>query len=242
MQNNKDEKERKLSQAFLNPTVERLKRWIEQINNDSLGNFPLSVANELNKKRDSADECLNAINGYYEGFYDYVDFQGNYAFSKVRLIPKSFIFGRFEGNMFKYGLGKHRKEITAIYGDLKAIRKAIADGGFIILCEGEKDIVNLKERGYSAAFCVGSCKDWLPDYAELVKGGNLTVIADYDDPGFTFAKSVITDCLPVAKSVRVCYFPLFKGADLSDWLDSGGTVKGLLGKIKNAPPLESGVI
>ena len=71
MQNNKDEKERKLSQAFLNPTVERLKRWIEQINNDSLGNFPLSVANELNKKRDSADECLNAINGYYEGFYDY---------------------------------------------------------------------------------------------------------------------------------------------------------------------------
>lgn len=177
-----------------------------------------------------------------EKVYDYVDFEGNYAFSKVRLIPKSFIFGRFEGDLFHYGLGKPRKEIRAIYGDLKAMQGAIEKDNLIILTEGEKDISNLKLRGYSAAFCVGSCKDWLPDYVELVKGANLVVIADYDDPGFDFAKKVISDCLPVAKSVRVCYFPLFKGADLSDWLDSGGTLKGLLDKIKNAPPLESGVI
>ena len=177
-----------------------------------------------------------------EKVYDYTDFQGNYAFSKVRLIPKSFIFGRFEGGLFRYGLGKPRREIKAIFGDLKAIQGAIANDKQIIITEGEKDIANLKERGYSAAFCVGSCKDWLPDYAELVKGGNLTVVSDYDAPGFDFAKRVISDCLPMAKSVRVCYFPLFKGADLSDWLDSGGTVKGLFDKIRLAPPLESGVI
>ena len=173
--------------------------------------------------------------------YNYVDFQGKYAFSKIRLIPKSFIFGRFEGDLFRYGLGKPRKEIKAIYGDLKAIQKAIAEDRQVVICEGEKDISNLNERGFSAAFCVGSCKDWLPDYAELVKGANLVVIADYDDPGFSFAKSVVADCLPVAKSVRGCYFSLFKGADLSDWLACGGTIKNLLDKISKTPPFESGV-
>lgn len=177
-----------------------------------------------------------------EKVYNYTDFQGNYAFSKVRLIPKSFIFGRFEGDMFRYGLGKPRREIKAVFGDLKAIQGAIVSGEQIILTEGEKDISNLKERGYSAAFSVGSCRDWTQDYSELVKGGNLTIIADYDNPGFDFAKRVISDCLPVAKTVRVCYFPLFPGADLSDWLLAGGTVNGLLDKIKDAPPLESGVI
>ena len=177
-----------------------------------------------------------------QAVYDYVDFQGQYAFSKVRLIPKSFIFGRFEGDLFKYGLGKSRKEIKAIYGDLKAIQKAIKDNKQIIICEGEKDISNLKEKGFSAAFCVGSCKDWLPEYAELVKGANLVVIADYDDPGIEYAKRVISDCLPVAKSVRGCCFPLFKGADLSDWLSQGGRLELLLDAISKKPPInESGV-
>lgn len=178
-----------------------------------------------------------------QAVYDYTDFQGNYAFSKVRLIPKSFIFGRFEGDLFKYGLGKPRKEIKAIYGDLKAIQRAIADNKAIIICEGEKDIQNLKEKGYSAAFCVGSCKDWLPEYAELIKGGDLVVIADNDDPGLSFAKSVISDCLPFAKSVRGCYFPMFKGADLSDWFSQGGRLEGLLNRIRETPPIKgSGVL
>ena len=173
-----------------------------------------------------------------QAVYDYTDFQGSYAFSKVRLIPKSFIFGRFEGDLFKYGLGKPRKEIKAIYGDLKAIQRAIADDRLVIMCEGEKDIASLKERGYSAAFCVGSCKDWLSDYVELVKGANLVVIADYDDPGLKFAKDVVADCLPVVKSVRGCCFPLFKGSDLSDWFNQGGRLEALINMISKNPPIK----
>ena len=71
MQNNKDEKERKLSQAFLNPTVERLKKWIKRIEKTSLDSSSNLVKDECNKKYDKANEGLNAIYGYYEGIYDY---------------------------------------------------------------------------------------------------------------------------------------------------------------------------
>lgn len=184
----------------------------------------------------------NRENKKIQAVYDYTDFQGNYTFSKIRLIPKSFIFGRFEGGLFKYGLGKPRKEIKAIYGDLKAIQKGILNNSLIIVCEGEKDVSNLKEKGFSAAFCVGSCMDWLPDYAEIVKGANLLVIADYDKPGLDFAKRVISDCLPVCKSVRGISFPISKGADISDWLNQGGNLEKLLDEVNKIPPLkESGV-
>lgn len=75
MQNNKDEKERKLSQAFLNPVRDRLLKWIDEIKKDSLETFSDSVVDECNKKEQAADECLNIIAGYIEGRFDYLTVQ-----------------------------------------------------------------------------------------------------------------------------------------------------------------------
>lgn len=71
MQNDKNEKERKLSQAFLNPVKDRLLKWIEQIKKASLETLSDSVVDECNEKEQSAKECLNTISGFYMGHYDY---------------------------------------------------------------------------------------------------------------------------------------------------------------------------
>ena len=75
MQNDKDVKERKLSQAFLNPVRDRLFKWIDEINADSLETFSDSVVDECNRKEDTAKECLDIINRYYIGHFSYADVQ-----------------------------------------------------------------------------------------------------------------------------------------------------------------------
>ena len=75
MQNNKDEKERKLSQAFLNPVTDRLKRWIDEINADSLETFSDSVVDKCNEKEQAAKDCLDMIDRYYMGHFSYADVQ-----------------------------------------------------------------------------------------------------------------------------------------------------------------------
>ena len=73
MQNDKNVKEKRLSQAFLNPTVERLKKWIEQIERTALESTSDMIVNDCNRKMDKANEGLNAIAGYIEGRYAYSD-------------------------------------------------------------------------------------------------------------------------------------------------------------------------
>lgn len=75
MQKDKSVKERKLSQAFLNPVRDRLKKWIDEINADSLDTFSDLVVDECNKKEQAANECLDIIDRYYMGHFNYADVQ-----------------------------------------------------------------------------------------------------------------------------------------------------------------------
>ena len=71
MQNKENVKNKKLSQAFLDPVVQRLKKWGEQIKATALESNSDLVVNECNNKLDKANEGLNAIAGFYANIYDY---------------------------------------------------------------------------------------------------------------------------------------------------------------------------
>jgi hypothetical protein len=60
-----------------------------------------------------------------ETVYDYMDFNGNYMFTKLRMVGKKMVIGRLIDGRWSYGLGgKNRKDIQAVYGDLKAVKKS----------------------------------------------------------------------------------------------------------------------
>ena len=65
-----------------------------------------------------------------EDVYHYVDLSGNYVFTRVRLNPKTFIYGIMDGDRFNYGLnGMKRKDISAVFCEsVQSVRKAISDG------------------------------------------------------------------------------------------------------------------
>ena len=157
-----------------------------------------------------------------EALYHYHSFfNGSYAFSKVRLEGKSIIYGRFNGNYFRYGLnGKSAKEYKAIYGDIKGIKQAIASDEVIFITEGEKDVDTMTKYGYKAC-TYGSVSDWQSDLAELFKGARVVVLADNDKSGKEVASRINNDLQGVASSSMIVIpTPNIDKGDISDYFEN----------------------
>lgn len=158
-----------------------------------------------------------------EAVYNYVSCNGSYAYSKIRLEGKKILYGMLKSDRFTYGLprGTPRKSFKAIYGSVSAINKAIDDGKIIFIPEGEKDVDSLVKRGYTA-FTYGGANDWQADFADIVKGANVVILADNDTPGKAAANTILQDIQSVVKSVKICVpMPDIPKADISDYFQEG---------------------
>lgn len=160
-----------------------------------------------------------------EAIYNYFFRNGQYAFTKVRLQGKRIIYGRVENERFIYGLSRNkpRKSYRAVYGNLRDIKKAIDDNKPIFIVEGEKDVDTLTKHGYTS-FTYGGVNDWQSDFAELVNGAMVIILADNDKPGIDVANRIYEDVVLVAKSVKIMVpMPDIPKADITDYFESGKT-------------------
>lgn len=176
-----------------------------------------------------------------EDVYKYVDLNGNYAFTRIRLSGKKFIYGIMDGDRFNYGLkGKSRKSIPAVFCDsLKGLQKAIEDGQRVFYCEGEKDVKTVKSHGLTAITC-GASGDWVSGCATLFKGADVVILQDNDKPGEKSAKAIEKDLRSVAKSVRIVVpTPDLEHGDISDFFKDH-TVEDLEALLKEEPKKEAG--
>lgn len=160
-----------------------------------------------------------------EATYNYVSCNGGYAFTKIRLEGKKLLYGILENERFTYGLPRDtpRKSLKAIYGNVKALNKAITEGKPIFIVEGEKDVDTLTKQGYTA-FTFGGVNDWQKDFADIVNGADVVILADNDAPGVTVANTILRDIQPVAKSAKIIVpMPDIPKADISDYFNAGHT-------------------
>ncbi len=160
-----------------------------------------------------------------EAVYNYVSINGEYAFTKIRLEGKKIIYGKLQNDRFSYGLGHgtSRKSYKAVYGSLQAIKKAIADGKPILVPEGEKDTDTLVKQGY-VSFTHGGANDWQSDFATLVQGADVFILADNDEPGKRAAETIQNDIKGIARSSRIIVpMPDVPKADISDFFNAGHT-------------------
>lgn len=158
-----------------------------------------------------------------EAVYNYVSSaNGEYAFTKIRMQDKRMIYGVLCNDRFTYGLGgKHRKDLKSVYGDLRVLNKAIAEGKPIFIPEGEKDTDSLTKRGY-IALTYGGSGDWQSEFATLFKSAKVYVLADNDEPGRKVANAILSDLKGVAKSAKVIVpVPDIPKADISDYFAAG---------------------
>lgn len=162
-----------------------------------------------------------------EAIYNYYSLHGDYAYTKLRLENKKIIYGKLDNDRFTYGLGhdKPRKSYMAVYGSIKAVKKSISEGRTIFIPEGEKDVDTLSKKGYTA-FTYGGCNDWIPEFADLVSGADVIILADNDKPGITVANNILHDIKGVVKSAKIIV-PMqdIPKADITDYFEQGHTVE-----------------
>lgn len=193
---------------------------------------------------DSPHQSVDRWKSYVEGrekrkiedVYNYVDLNGDYAFTRLRLSGKKFIYGVMDGDRFKYGLnGKKRESIPSVFCDsLKSLNKAISDGRTIFYCEGEKDVKTVNSHGLVGVTC-GATGDWSSACSKLFEGADVVILQDNDTSGAKSARKIENDLKPVTKSVRIIVpTPEIEKGDISDFFKDH-TVEDLEALLREPP-------
>lgn len=144
---------------------------------------------------------------------------GEYLFSKYRRDPAS-----EEGPKYTYEAGA----TAALYGAHRLNEKH-----FIIICEGEGDLLTLYSHGYTAVTSTGGAGTFKDEWIELLTGKDLYVCYDNDEAGLKGAVKLLTK-LP-AKMVLV---PRAEGVkDITNYIQTGGSFPILLEQAQSFPVL-----
>lgn len=164
--------------------------------------------------------------------YDYKDEAGNLLFQAVRYQPKDFKQRRPDG---KDGWIYNLQGVRLVPFNLPEVLKAKS----VIICEGEKDCLNLKALGLTVTCNAMGAGKWRPEYNEHFRGKRIAILPDNDKPGREHAHQVAQALKGLAENVKVVELPdLPVKGDVSDWIAQGGTKEALLDLIKMAPEWE----
>lgn len=110
-------------------------------------------------------------------------------------------------------------------------------GSTIVICEGEKDALNLMCFNTCALTLGGVTASW-QEYKELLRDKHVFIWFDHDEAGYENAVKKFYEIKDVARSVRIVLFymvgkNLSKGYDISDYLHDNAF------KFQSASPLET---
>lgn len=149
--------------------------------------------------------------------YRYTDEAGKLLFYTIRYLPKDFrqCHPGPDGELIWNLEGVHR-----VLYRLPDVLTAMRYGETIIVAEGEKDVDNLWLKAVRPASCnpMGAGK-WNDSYTQSLKGADIVIIPDNDQPGYNHAKMVAGSLYGNVKRLRILTIPEpFK--DFSDWMEN----------------------
>ena len=177
--------------------------------------------------------------GEHTATYKYYNANGSYCFEKRRYeqlkdgeIRKTFRIGVSDpkaGGRFQPGQPKLAE--VPLY-NLPALTQlsesANAKQKTVLIVEGEKDADNLTALGLVAVCnCYGAgginSNKWHTSYNKHFQNLDVVMVPDCDAIGREHAARVALEILPSARSIRFLDLGLKDKADISDWIDAGGT-------------------
>src|SRR5262249_50860787 len=123
---------------------------------------------------------------------------------------------------------------------LPSVLKAIGDDTMVLLVEGERDADSLAALGFAATTSAMGAGKWRREYTETLRGADVVLVPDNDDPGRNHMERVAAGLHGIAKRVRMLelakHWPECGiGQDISDWLAAGGTADKLKGLVEQLP-------
>jgi 5S rRNA maturation endonuclease (ribonuclease M5) len=155
--------------------------------------------------------------------YDYTDEDGELLYQVVRFAPKDFRQRKPDGaGGWAWKLGDTRRVLY----HLPDVRTAVAAGLPVYVCEGEKDVAAIEEAGGVATTNPGGAGKWRPEYTAILKGADVIIVADRDEPGRKHAFEVAAALAGTAADIRVV--EAVEGKDAADHLRAGKTLEELV--------------
>jgi hypothetical protein len=171
--------------------------------------------------------------------YDYHDAKGIVIYQSVRFEPKEFMQRRPDG---KGDWIWNLKGVKPVPYRLPELLKA-AGKQTILIVEGEKDVENLRELGFTATTSSGGAGKWRNDYRQYFKGARVVIIPDNDEPGRKHADSVARNLFGSAASIRIMDLGdigVPEKGDISDYIKSGHTAGDIISIAKTLPEYQLG--
>jgi predicted transcriptional regulator len=105
----------------------------------------------------------------------------------------------------------------------------------VFICEGEKDVDNVRGLGLVATCNPGGSGKWRIEFNEFLDDADVVILPDNDKAGERHAADVSEKIAPVVRSCAVVRLPgLGPGEDVSDWIGRGGTRESLLALVAEA--------
>jgi hypothetical protein len=162
--------------------------------------------------------------------YPYTDENGDLLYEVVRLVPKDFRQRRPHPLGWEWSLGDVRRVLYRLHD----IIVDVAAGKTILVPEGERDVNNLVRLGFAATCNSGGANKWRDDISEPLRGADVVLLPDADEPGWKHVNAVGNALTGIAKSIRILILP-GGHKDVSDWLAAGGTAEQLAKLVAEAP-------
>jgi putative DNA primase/helicase len=148
--------------------------------------------------------------------YDYRDESGILLYQVVRYAPKGFRQRRPDGaDGWIWNLKGTRRVLLRLPELIEAARS----GKTIYATEGEKDALAIVDAGGEATCNPGGAGKWRPEYSEMLRGADVLVVEDKDEPGRKHAHQVAASLEGIAASVRIV--EAAAGKDAADHLAAG---------------------
>jgi 5S rRNA maturation endonuclease (ribonuclease M5) len=144
--------------------------------------------------------------------YTYTDSVGRDLYQIVRLEPKSFR-QRYSDGAGGWIWKKHPQQV------LYHLREVL-ENPIIFLVEGEKDVEMLRGHGFVGTCEAGGAKaPWLPQFTEALRGREVILIPDNDQPGRARVVRIARALLGQVARMRI--LELDGAKDISQWFAQG---------------------
>ena len=169
--------------------------------------------------------------------YDYRDESGKLLLQAVRFEPKDFR-QRAPDATAPDGWRWSTKDVRRVLYRLPEILRDVKRGLPIVVCEGEKDADALAKLGFSATCNLGGAGKWRTEYSETLRGAQVFIVADKDEPGRAHAQAVAASLHGVASFVAVLELPDRNGKtvkDASDFISAGATAADAQTELEASP-------
>lgn len=165
---------------------------------------------------DLYDEAPPKISGEVVREHAYIGANGRMLGVVRRTEPKSF---RPATPTAAGWVAKSSDELKTTPYRLLAVVAAVEQGDPVYVVEGERDADVLASRGIAATCNAHGAGKWTVDHAQWLRGADVVVWQDCDEPGRNHAQQVVASLVGIARSVRVVQAK--EGKDAGDHLSAG---------------------